>query len=213
MTKKTTIFLALILLAGVISLPASAEAKDDDNNPFKSIKEFWSDDERLPPGLRRAPGIEKRVESGKGLPFGWFKKLSGGTYATSTKPTGTSTLPFFISHINSSVGTSTAVISWKTTSASDSRVYYSTTSPATSASAVISNASLVSDHALALNGLAPNTTYYYLVASANATKSATSSNKSLTTKPLNEDNDEASNIILNALLNLIASSSAPSTTE
>lgn len=219
MTKQLTTLVALIILVGVISLPVvGVEAKSENSNKgekekkeieFKGFKSLFkwnddSDDDRLPPGLRRAPGIEKRVESGKGLPFGWFKKLSGGgSYATSTR--ATSTRPFFLTHLNDSVGTSTAVISWSTTSASDSRVYYSTTSPATTASQTVSNSNLVTSHALALSGLTPNTTYYYFVASANATKSATSSHKSFTTKAIVEEDDETPKIIFNTLLNLTAS--------
>jgi len=232
MINKSGLVLVLFLLAGGLALtPAgSIEAKNDNadgpgksqaakgfglTNVFKSWFKTASStenndddynyklDDRLPPGLRQAPGIEKRVETGKGLPFGWWLKLFG---SGTTTPPGMEVDGLKISALVSAAGTSTAVISWQTNKPADAKVYYSTTSPATIDSQVAMNSSLVTSHAVSLTGLLPNTTYYYFVTSTSDGKTATSGPRSLTTTPLPVVDTRAPEIIFNTVINVSSSS-------
>ncbi len=88
-----------------------------------------------------------------------------------------------ISAISAVVATSTASVQWTTNETSNSKIYYGTANPLVLGSAtVLSNASLVTAHVLALSGLATSTTYYYVVESVDALANvSTSSQQSFTT--------------------------------
>lgn len=233
MFKKFSIYLtvlALIIGPGLVAAPAFADSDKGEGhgkkiekqekklalNVFKNWLKHsdddededhdYKDDDRLPPGLRRAPGIEKRVEDGKGLPFGWWFRLFGSGHngnGTTTPPT----FNFVLSNVNSSVSTSSATISWNTNRASDSKVFYSTTSPATISNSLVSNGSLVFNHSLALSGLEPATTYYYFVTSTtNGGETATSSAGSFTTNTLPTPDTEAPEIVFSTIIDLTESS-------
>ncbi len=80
------------------------------------------------------------------------------------------------------LGTTTSVI-WTTNEASNSKVWYGTTTPvSTSNTTMLSNNSLVTSHSLGLSGLATSTTYYFKVVSTDgANNSATSTESSFVT--------------------------------
>jgi hypothetical protein len=80
-------------------------------------------------------------------------------------------------------GSTTASVTWTTNESSDSTVYYSTTSPVTTASPYfVTNGSLVTSHATSLTGLSASTTYYVIIGSKDAANNlATSSQTSFTT--------------------------------
>lgn len=127
-------------------------------------------DDRLPPGIRNAPGIEKRVENGKGLPKGLFKffndifsKFVRGDKATSTHATSTDNVMPVIQNLRVISATSTANITWKTNVLTTSEIRYGTSTPINASSSVVIDSSLVSNHSVVINGLNPNTTYYYVV--------------------------------------------------
>lgn len=86
----------------------------------------------------------------------------------------------------SGIGTSTATIVWTTNENSDTEVYYSTTTPLNTGTALsLSNSALVTAHSLALSGLTPNTIYYFKVESKDAANnSSISSETSFTTNAL-----------------------------
>jgi len=83
----------------------------------------------------------------------------------------------------SSVTSTEAQITWTTDEASDSTVYYATTTPVDTATSYSStNINLVLNHSISLVDLSASTTYYYLVASSDASgNTATSSESSFTT--------------------------------
>lgn len=76
-----------------------------------------------------------------------------------------------------------ANINWLTSENSDSKVYYSVTTPVNTSSAqAVYGINLVTSHLLGLTGLNASTTYYYLVASKDASgNTAISSENSFTT--------------------------------
>jgi hypothetical protein len=80
-----------------------------------------------------------------------------------------------------SMGANSAVISWQTNNAADSRVDYGSSAPPPYAGS-LSNPALVFSHALTLSGLAPSTIYHYQVTSVDqATQSASSADATFTT--------------------------------
>ncbi len=224
MFKKITVYLAVLaLILGPSLVATSARADSDKGNKEqqkiekKEAKQLnklfknwfksevtnddsydYKNDDRLPSGLRHAPGIEKRMESGKGLPFGWWKKLFGQN--------GTSTIPTFnltLTNLSANTSTATATISWKTNRSSDSKLFYSLIAPATASSTMVSNGNLVTNHRLVLTGLNPNTTYYYFVTStSNSGQTATSSSASFVTSPLPVADTEAPEITFNTIIGL-----------
>lgn len=89
-----------------------------------------------------------------------------------------------ISGVIAVVGTSTAHISWTTNELATSKIFYSTTTPVTTASmtAFVENTSLTLAHSLTLSGLATSTVYHILIQSADASNNTqTASEFSLTT--------------------------------
>ena len=231
MFKK--ISLSLLVLALLIStgLPLAARADNDrseknrnqnsaqiknskheqENERENESEKNYKNDERLPSGLRNAPGIEKRVENGKGLPFGWWFKLFGGFNwprgnSTSTNAT-TTPWSFNLTGLTATAGTSTATISWQTNRLADSKLFYSTSADVTASSSQVSNTSLISNHNLVLSGLNPDTTYYYFVTSTTAgNQTATSSIVSFKTSALPVADTEAPNIIFSTVVNVTETS-------
>jgi len=95
---------------------------------------------------------------------------SSGNKATSTEYSFTTltldTIAPVISNISSSVSTNTADIIWNTDEASNSKIWYSTTTPIVLASSLfIESTNLVASHAISLSGLNASTTYYFIVGS------------------------------------------------
>lgn len=117
---------------------------------------------KVPPGLLIAPGIRKKL----------------GFQPDITAP--------IISDILATVSSSSAEITWLTNEKADSRVWYDTLSPivANGSTPTISSPDLVLEHRVAIFGLTPITTYYYVVGSTDSIgNTATSSQKTFTTFP------------------------------
>lgn len=150
------------------------EKRDSDKKIESNISASTSvilDDDRLPPGIKNAKGIEKRVESGKGLPFGiikylqnWFSRFENkNKNATST---ATSTIKIGLPKIEDIQivnGTSTVSIKWSTNENTTSEVRYGTTSNISASSSSVVNASSTKDHSMVLSGLTADTKYYYVI--------------------------------------------------
>lgn len=148
---------------------------------------------KVPPGLLIAPGIRKKITfipqplPGQKLPPGIAKKLPS---ATTTPPgNGTTTPDTTAPLISEIMATGTTVsstqINWLTDEVSDSKVWYSTSTPldllATSTLQVSSSDSVTS-HELGLSNLNASTTFYYMVSSSDAASNkATSSEQFFTT--------------------------------
>jgi len=85
---------------------------------------------------------------------------------------------------SSSVASTSANVNWQTNTASDSTVWYATSTPALSASdrASVTSALSVTNHSLSLSALATSTTYYYFAVSRDSFgNAATSSEQSFIT--------------------------------
>jgi hypothetical protein len=144
-------------------------AKYDRNNDDDDEDEDDDSAKRcLPRGILHAWGIEKRIENGKGLPFGLFKKFvkcdnNGNGNGTTTATTTQDTRAPRISNISVAEATSTATVTWRTDESTTGSVRYGTTSNITSSSTTQNDGSLVLNHSVGLTGLTPNTTYYYVI--------------------------------------------------
>lgn len=103
------------------------------------------------------------------------------SFATSATPD--TTAPSITAVSISSIGTSTATVTWTTNENANSKVYYGTTTPLSLGSAsIISDAALVMSHSLSLSGLATSTTYYVVTESKDAANNtAVSTEASFTT--------------------------------
>ena len=118
---------------------------------------------KIPPGLLIAPGIQKKL------------------CATSTPDT---TAPVISDVVVTSTTATTTQIKWLTNELSNSKVWYSTSTPvvATTTTPVVSSSDYVTSHSINLTGLTATTTYYYLVSSADKSgNTTTSTEKSFTT--------------------------------
>lgn len=109
-----------------------------------------------------------------------LQTVKGVEYATFPGDTGSyqvaygvDSTPPLISAVSASASTGTATVSWLTNELSDSRVDYGTTPGALTQN--VTAASLVTNHSVVLPGLAPNTTYYYRVRSADGLGNAATS--------------------------------------
>ena len=161
-------FAVALIVSSIQPLQASAHndngKKSESNN--KEKKEKVSKDYRCTPwGIFHAWGIDKRLENGKGLPAGIYKKLArcGHNHATTTNPTNPGVTAPKISDIRVSEATSTATISWKTNESTTSKLKYGTDSDMSSYDSTLSNGSLSLNHEMNLTGLTPNTKYYYVI--------------------------------------------------
>lgn len=112
---------------------------------------------------------------------------SSGNKATSTEFSFTTLIPDttvpIISNMSYSVSTNTADIIWNTDEPSNSRAWYSTTTPMVlDSSSFIESTNLVASHAVSLSNLNASTTYYFIIGSTDSSgNQATSTESSFTT--------------------------------
>lgn len=141
---------------------------------------------KVPPGHLIAPGWLKKnggvaplVPTCQKLPPGIIGKLGSSTPGTGSTTVDRVTLSK-IRAVNT--GVSSTTIKWNTNLPSNSKVWYSSTSPLSFASStLVSSNTLVTSHEVALSNLASSTIYYYVVVSSNGSTTATSSQKSFET--------------------------------
>lgn len=110
---------------------------------------------KVPPGLLIAPGIKKKIT----FTLDITAPVISGLQATN-------------------ITASSTVVVWTTNEISDSKIWYGISTPvvATATSTLYtSSASKVLNHELSLSNLSATTTYFYLVASADASGNATTS--------------------------------------
>lgn len=118
----------------------------------------------------------------KSLPPGIKDKLEGGwIHGTSTPPVD-NTAPV-ISSIVSTPASTTANVTWTTNENSNSKIWYGTSTPISTATAPnIATSSLVTSHIINLSGLSTSTTYYFVVGSTDSSNNtSTSSQRSFVT--------------------------------
>lgn len=129
----------------------------------------------VPPGHLIAPGWLKKTGGNAPivpvcqiLPAGIAKQLE---LATSTAPTTTiDVIAPIVSNIGiRNIAFDSARIEWKTNEAATSMVWYGTSTLATTSTASVINAAILTqNHSITLAGLAANTVYYIMVGSADA---------------------------------------------
>lgn len=155
----------------------------------------------VPPGHLIAPGWLKHHEGAneeegknnddtiiprcKTIPPGIWDKIKNSSTTPPVTPTPDITAPI-LSAVTSTVTSSTTVtVAWTTNELAGSKVYYGTTTPVnTSTALTLSDATLVTAHALYLSGLTASTTYYAMTESRDAANNVgTSSPTSFTTAP------------------------------
>ena len=118
---------------------------------------------RLPKGIENAPGIEKRIDDGKGLPSGIMKFFNDFFSRFTRHGTTTVAVALNIRDLHVAKATSTASVTWTTSESASSEVRYSTSSSVTASSTTVSDGTLSTSHTMTLTGLTPDTTYYYVV--------------------------------------------------
>ena len=178
-----------------LGLSEEDEDEDGDNNNRTGTSTAHRLCAKVPPGHLIAPGWLKKngnikpvVPACQTLPPGIMKKLDGDWKPGTTTPPVATTTPEVLAPIMSSIGvngltSTTTNIVWTTNEFSNSRVWFGTTTPVTTASStLVSNTTFVLTHTIPLPVLATSTTYYYMVGSTDASgNTATSSQSSFVT--------------------------------
>jgi hypothetical protein len=118
---------------------------------------------------RDGAAVPHTLQTIKGVEYAVFA-AQPGSYQVAY---GVDATPPLISGVSASPGPGSATISWLTNENSDSRVDFGTTPGALSLSA--GDSAQVTSHSVVLPGLAPNTTYYYRVRSADTIGNAATS--------------------------------------
>lgn len=183
------------------STASSTKMRGEDKREEKREKK--NEDRRpcaiVPPGHLIAPGWLKKhkgedkpvVPECQKLPKG-IKDLLDRDHddddhnGTTTPPVADIVAPVISSVSTSGISTTSASVSWLTNERATSKVYFGTTTPVNLGTALtVSNSSLVASHTLALSGLTPSMTYYYIIESKDAAlNTATTSTQSFVTAAL-----------------------------
>jgi len=139
---------------------------------------------KVPPGLLIAPGIRKKLSyqpqplPDQKLPPGIAKKLDSATTTPATTTPDT-TAPIISELLATSTMVTSTVITWITDEEADSKVWYDTITPlvVSTSTPIVSSSELTSDHSLTLSSLTADTTYYYIVSSADASDNTVTSDE------------------------------------
>jgi len=98
------------------------------------------------------------------------------TFTTLTLPIVDATAPNISNVSATSIGSTTATVSWTTNEAATGKIYYGTTSPLVLGTAwSVSNALFSTNHTFLLSGLLASTTHYFVLESKDASTNATTS--------------------------------------
>ncbi|HET7486305.1 MAG TPA: DUF4082 domain-containing protein [Acidimicrobiales bacterium] len=118
---------------------------------------------------RNGSPVATTTQTIKGVQYAFFP-AAAGSYQAAYGPDIT---PPVISAVATGPTSNSAVVTWTTNEASTSRVDYGTNSASLASSAT--DAAMVTSHSVTLSGLAPSTTYFFRVTSADAMGNAASS--------------------------------------
>lgn len=116
-------------------------------------------------------------------------KDASGNLATSTNQTFTTpaapadTTAPIISSLSVAPSSTSAIFTWNTNEAATSKIYYSTSSVDTTSTStpLVSDLTLKTSHLLTTNGLAPTTTYFFVIESIDAANNKANTNGSFVT--------------------------------
>lgn len=185
--KKTSFIkspLALAMAVSFVLLPASAYAAEKGNGNSRGklngcMRAFGH---LIAPGWIKNNGTTT-ISVDCALPPGIAAKISINRSPGNANQNDTAAP--VITNVVVNPGTHRAVVTWQTNETSDSKVFYSTTSPvsATSSNTLsVSGLLRVVNHRVVLRNLTPNTTYFIVVASKDKTgNAATGTQMSFTT--------------------------------
>ncbi len=161
--------------------------EDKEDNKQNKFGCFTSFGHFIAPGWIKHNG-EKSFDDDCYLPFGIWKRIHGGNGVfASTTPVALPT----ISSIKISTSKTTALVGWTTNTKTDSKVFYSLTSPVdinSSSTKSVAQNLRVKEHQIFIGGLTASTTYHALIISRDVFGgSATSSEFEIKTKSLSSD--------------------------
>lgn len=156
MTTKLLSLLAAALLAaplvGFAHWNSSADVEAD-----SEVEANW---EKLPPGIQHAPGIQKRIDNGKGLPPGLKKLLDRRAPDT--------TVPMISGAHVTAVTSTSADVKWSTDELTTGEVRYAVGTTVSADSPKVESGRLVFNHSAHLSGLAPDTQYAAMIMAKDA---------------------------------------------
>lgn len=186
LTKTKVLVLGIFAFALILVSPAQTQgfeignafnlkAKASDNVEVESSSNSQADlfddedydykqDERLPKGIRRSPGIEKNVAENKNFPWGIWKKVFGdddydqGDDEDDENDDDNSSVTIEVNNPNIEVSDSDAQIYFETSVDTRGTLVYSTDSDLDSYESI--DLDLKSNHIVNISGLEDNTTYY-----------------------------------------------------
>ena len=185
------------------SAPAGAAPSLDNTRKRDVLCAIVPPGHLIAPGwLRKHNGVRPLVPVCQALPYGIAKKLG-----TTTPPGNDVTAPVLSAVSVSGLSSSGATVTWTTNEAAGSKVYYGTVSPLDISTAnFLTDTAEVTAHAMNVTGLTANTTYYFVVESADVSGNiATSSQSSFTTLAVA---DTTAPVISSVSASSIASTSA-----
>lgn len=166
------------VLSSDVSVSAShdKDKHDDEDKDDVRVRTSANATVTASSGIMLPPGLEKRLEDGKGLPKGMEKRLDDGKgypkglvnwFEHWFKKNGSSTVDMILPVIKDvktvSVGTSTATISWKTNGSTTGEVRFATSSTVGASSSLALDSSASTSHSVALVGLSVDTQYYFTI--------------------------------------------------
>jgi hypothetical protein len=139
-------------------------------NNLKAMLPLYSSNGQLTSITRNGSPVPFTAQIIKGMQYAFFDVTIGtNTYVAVYTPDHTAPVITNVVAVPNADGT--AVITWTTTEASDSRVDYGTTSVNLNLNA--SNNSMVTNHSITLTGLTLGTTYYFRVTSKDPANNST----------------------------------------
>lgn len=203
------------MAVSLIFVPISAFAKENGGNGNKGnkfnvcLKAFGH---FIAPGWIKNNGTTTLSDDDCALPPGIAKKLGINNRGPGNANGTTDTTAPVMRNIVVTPGINRAVVTWQTDENSDSRVFYSTTTPVNVSSSnplSVSSSLRVTNHRLVLRNLNPNTTYFLVASSKDRfNNTATSTQMSFTTNNSSVVTDTTAPV----LSSLVATPAATTTT-
>lgn len=139
---------------------AEARLENDEDHEEWSYEEV-EENENLPKGIRHAPGIKKRLDDGKGLPWGIFKNFWNRNHDDDNDSDDEDVVEIDIDNLEVTTTSDGATVSFETNVMTSGTLTYSTDSDLDGG--VVVNLSLNDEHSVDLEDLESDTKYYYSI--------------------------------------------------